>query len=161
MLFQKEEDLCKLVENELNIHVKSNILPKMRCVEEENFLPALADSWTRFKEAVFSSNFTLFFSHLNRWAGGDSSDGIPVGIKAYRTEFLFDADILDTFRKSLAELMGNPDAPHEFMINKLTFSDFTLSFLETVRDMLEHLSYDKDPTLMFFKNQICQLLDVN
>ena len=146
IFFHNGQDLYKLVEQALNDHVMSNILPKMRCVDEKNFFPVLADNWERFKKALFSSKFTPLFFYLDRWANQDSYEATApahIGIKAYRTEFLFDIDILNLFDKSLRVLMRTPT-------NDSEFSDF--SFLKSVCDMLTTLNYDKQLRLKNLEN---------
>ena len=153
VLFRKGEDLYKIIENDVNYHVKNNILPKMRCVEEQNFFAVLADSWNRY-EATLNKLSSLLFC-FDQWAKDHFDEAtMEIGIKYYRNEFLLQEEIVHLFNISLTVLMGTP-------IHASVSGEFTdMSFLKPVCNMLIQLNYDKDPKIIELQENFKKLLYV-
>ena len=99
---QKAEDMYNMFVGEVNEHVKKNLLPKLKAVQDENLLQALALHWNTHKSTI--DTFSELFKHLTLWIEDVPEDEVPkdgikvIGLKEFKKEIVLQDDIKNKLR---------------------------------------------------------------
>ena len=85
--FRRGRHLYQIIKEEVQKHVTTTVLPKMKSVEAKNFYFALADDWKRYKEV--NKKLDGLVSNKKKFFRTD--------MEIYRNEFLFEEEILKKY----------------------------------------------------------------
>ena len=101
---QKSEEFYGMFKEEVRRHVKDDILPGFKGVEQTNVIKLLASDWTNFKSTMIT--FSELFRHLELWTEdgpeGEKLDGIEkVGLNAFKQEVVLEEEVLEKLTSAL------------------------------------------------------------
>ena len=104
---QKAEDMYNMFVEEVNAHVKKNLLPKLEAVQDDSLLQALALHWNTHKSTI--QTFSELFQHLTLWIEDVPEDEVPkdgikmIGLKEFKKEIVLQNEIKERLTTILKE----------------------------------------------------------
>ena len=95
---QKSEEFYNMFKEEVCTHVKDNIQPKLKSVEQVNLLEPLASNWKLYKSTI--AVFKELFQHLTLWIEDVPEDETPkdgiekIGLNAFKNNIVLEEEIV-------------------------------------------------------------------
>lgn len=95
---QKSEEFYNMFNEEVCTHVKDNIQPKLKSVEQVNLLEPLASNWKLYKSTI--AVFKELFQHLTLWIEDVPEDETPkdgiekIGLNAFKNNIVLEEEIV-------------------------------------------------------------------